>query len=154
MPAPRWRSRRVRTIAAVFLLVTSAGRAGATTSDQIWPGLKLFLPIKDRLRVLLLGQLRVAPESGYVAGQVGADLELQVAPLRAKLFPTIQVSKRERATLAVGYRYLGTLAEDGFGSFRENRFLAEATFRLLLPADILASDRNRIEGRLRNGDWS
>src|SRR5262245_60684700 len=89
MTVSRSRFRWEKTImAAAFLVVASAGRAEATTSNQIWPELKLFLPLEDGLRVLLLTQLRVAPESGYVAGQVGADLELQVTPLRATLFPT------------------------------------------------------------------
>jgi hypothetical protein len=155
MAAVRSRPRPGRALAAaVLLLAAPAGRAGATTSDQVWPELKLYLPFDDRVRLLLLAQGRLDPWSGLLAGQVGADLEVAVSPLRAKLFPTVQLSKRERATLAVGYRHLATIVADGAPSFQENRFLAEATFRLLLPSEILASDRNRFEGRLRDGDWS
>jgi hypothetical protein len=140
--------------AAALLLAASAGRAGAATSDQVWPELKLYLPFNERVRLLLRAEANLDPRSGFLAGEVGAELEVEVSPLRAMLFPTIQLSKRERATLAVGYRRLGAFVSGGESEPRENRFLAEVTFRLLLPAEILASDRNRFEGRLLEGEWS
>jgi hypothetical protein len=63
-------------------------------------------------------------------------------------------AKRERATLGVGYRYGGPIANGDIGGSQEHRFWAEGTFRLLLPAAILASDRNRFEARHLSGDWS
>jgi hypothetical protein len=140
--------------AAALLLVASAGGAWAATSDQVWPELRLYLPFNDRVRLLLLAEASLDPRSGFIAGDVGADVEVEVSPLRAMLFPTIQLSNRERATLAVGYRRLGVFVADDESEPRENRFLVEATFRLLLPDEILASDRNRFEGRLLDGDWS
>jgi hypothetical protein len=140
--------------AAALLLAASAGRAGAATSDQVWPELRLYLPFGDRVRLLLLTEANLDPRSGFLAGDVGADLEVEVSPLRGMLFPTVQLSKRERATLAIGYRRLGIFVADDENERRENRFLVEATFRLLLPDQILASDRNRFEGRLLDGEWS
>jgi hypothetical protein len=155
MAALRSPTRPGRAVAAAaLLLVASAGRARAATSDQVWPELKLYLPFNDRVRLLLLADANLDPRSGFIAGEVGADVEIEVSPLRAMLFPTIQLSKRERATLDVGYRRLGTFVADDESEPRENRFLAAVTFRLLLPDEILASDRNRFEGRDLDGEWS
>jgi hypothetical protein len=71
------------------------------------------------------------------------------------LFRTIQPSKQDRATLAVGYRYGAPIAEGSRGGgTTENRLFAEGTFRVLLPGEILASDRNRFEARDLDGAWS
>jgi len=146
----RWARARVLAVA----LAATSNRAAATTSDQLRPELRLYLAFNERTRLLLRTQVTLAPGAGYVAGLVEGDVQVQVAPLREKLFPTVQVSRRERATLAAGYRYAGTLAEGDFKAFQENRLLAEVTTRLLLPGEVLASDRNRFEGRRIDGDWS
>jgi hypothetical protein len=136
------------------LLAAWPSVAAADSSNQIWPKLELDLGSLARTRVQLLAQSQIAPASGYVAGQVGGELEISIAPLREALFPTVQPAKRERATLGVGYRYGGPIADGDIGGSPEHRFLAEGTFRLLLPAAILASDRNRFEARHLSGNWS
>jgi len=140
--------------AALAVLAAAPAPAHAEPLRELWPEFDLYLGLNDRARALLLVQSHIAPAEGFVRGQMGGQIELSVAPLREKLFPTIQPSERERATLAVGFRYGGPIAEETVGGARQGRLLAEATFRLLLPGEVLASDRNRIEARDIDGGWS
>jgi hypothetical protein len=144
----------VAVLAATAALAVSCPRARAETSNQIWPEVDLFVQVDNRTRVQLLALSRIAPGSGFASVQAGGQLEFSIRPLQAYLFPTIQRSKKERATLAIGYRSGTPIAEGSLGGAQENRLLGEATFRLVLPGSILVSDRNRLEGRQLDGDWS
>jgi hypothetical protein len=148
--------RRPRAVAALVLavLVSRSPAAGADPSTQLWPRLELGLRTSSRIRFLLAAQSQIAPASGYVAGQVEGEVEMSIAPLRDMLFRTVQPARQERATLGIGYRYGGPIAAGDIGGSQEQRILVEGTFRLLLPAAILATDRNRFEARRLDGDWS
>jgi hypothetical protein len=141
-------------VVAIAALGVGDRRARADASDQVWPKLSLYLQLSDRTRVELLAQSQIATGSGAINAQAGGELEISMAPLRERLFPTVQLSKKERATLGLGYRGGAPIVEGDKGGVREHRFLAEATFRVLFPATILASDRNRFEARWLDGDWS
>ena len=148
-------ARRVLGVVTLVLAIAATRSAGATTSDQVWPKLELYLSFRDTTRLVVYAESGLGLDPGLALVQAGAEIEQAVTPLRARLFPTIRVSKRERATLGLGYQYGRALERGGFGgSTNENRIYGEGTFRALFPAEILAGDRNRVEGRALDGDWS
>jgi hypothetical protein len=145
---------RAAALATVFAVSGWSSRGWAGTSTEIWPELDLYLQVQHRLRLALETASHIDPSEGSATIQAGGRLELSIAPLREMLFRTIQPSKQDRATLAIGYRYGAPIGDGANGASIENRLLAEATFRLLLPWAILASDRNRFEARDLDGAWS
>jgi hypothetical protein len=136
-------------ISGLFLLVllsdTLTIRAQEpTTRDEFWPSVEVYINVKPKVRLYLLGTVSKAIEDGELfnaqsyEAQIGAHVDY---------IPT------EHIILRAGYRYGRAIGSNDTG-FREHRLLSEQILRKLLPGELLLTDRNREDFRFINGDFS
>jgi hypothetical protein len=129
----------------VLLIGTrSAGAQQPTTSNQVWPEVDVYINLKPKVRLFLLGTVSRAVEDGEAFN--GQAFEAQIGA-------HIDYIPNHHVILRTGYRY-GTSVGDTDSPYKEHRFLTEQTLRKLLPGDVLLSDRNREDFRFVSGDFS
>jgi hypothetical protein len=123
----------------MFLLLPGAVTyAQDTVQKQFWPEVNVFIPLRPKVRLFLLGTVTKGQETkDKLEGQVGVHLDYTV---------------NKKFMLRGGYRY-GFSLSDG-EPFKEHRILLEQTVRHPLPMDILITDRNREDLRWVNGQFS
>jgi hypothetical protein len=115
-----------------------------TTRQEFWPEIDVYIHIKPKVRLYLLGTVSKSVEDGELfnaqsfEGQFGVHVDYIPNP---------------HVILRAGYRY-GTALGDNDDGFRENRILTEQTLKKLLPGDLLLSDSNRQDFRFIKGDFS
>ena len=114
------------------------------TSNEFWPEIDLYINIKPKLRVFLLGTVSKSVEDGELFN--GKAFESQIG-VHIDYIPS------KHLILRTGYRY-GTSVGDTDQPYKEHRFLAEQTLRKMLPGSLLLSDRNREDFRFIDGDFS
>jgi hypothetical protein len=128
-----------------ILLGTHAATAQQpTTSNQVWPEIDVYINLKPKVRLFLLGTVSRSVEDGEAFN--GKAFEAQIGA-------HIDYIPNQHVILRTGYRY-GTSVGDSDSPYKEHRFLTEQTLRKLLPGDVLLSDRNREDFRFVNGDFS
>ena len=136
-------------ISGLFLLVllsdTPTIRAQEpTTRDEFWPSIEVYINVKPKVRLYLLGTVSKSVEDGELfnaqsfEGQIGAHVDY---------------IPNEHLILRAGYRY-GRAIGDRDDGFREHRLLSEQILRKLLPGALLLTDRNREDFRFITGDFS
>jgi len=136
-------------ISGLFLLVllsdTRTIRAQEpTTRGEVWPSIEIYINVKPKVRLYLLGTVSKAVEDGELfnaqsyEGQIGAHVDYIA---------------NEHLILRAGYRY-GRAIGDNDDGFREHRLLSEQILRKILPGDFLLTDRNREDFRFITGDFS
>jgi hypothetical protein len=147
---PGWQGafqKRLVLILVLFLCLVGPRTGEAqepTTRDEFWPEIDVYIHIKPKVRLYLLGAVSKSVEDGELfnaesfEGQVGVHVDYLPNP---------------HVILRTGYRYGRALGENDDG-FREHRFLTEQTLKKLLPGDLLLSDSNREDFRFLNGDFS
>lgn len=105
---------------------------------QFWPEVDVFIPLRPKLKLFLLGTITKAEETrDNLEGQVGVHLDYTV---------------NKKFMLRGGYRY-GFAMSDG-DPFKEHRIVLEQMVRHPLPLDLLLTDRNREDLRWVNGQFS
>jgi hypothetical protein len=115
-----------------------------TTRQEFWPEIDVYIHIKPKVRLYLLGTVSKSVEDGELfnaqsfEGQFGAHVDYLPSPY---------------VILRTGYRY-GTALGDNDDDFREHRILTEQTFKKVLPWGLLLSDSNREDFRFIKGDFS
>lgn len=148
----------IRTTASVLcalaLLASVPLRAQEdTTRDEFWPEVDAYVKLTDRTRLFFLGTVARNREVDFAEGMVGAHLDVFLAPLgRPWLRHTPDVQKRRYLTFRAGYRYAWDL--DDREEYEEHRILFEATARFPPIGRFLAINRNRLDLRDVNGEWS
>jgi hypothetical protein len=109
-----------------------------TAEAQFWPEVDVFIPLRPKIRLFLLGTVTKAEETrDNLEGQLGVHIDYTV---------------NKKFMLREGYRY-GFSLSDG-DPFKEHRIVLEQTVRQPLPLDVLLSDRNREDLRWVNGQFS
>lgn len=147
---PKWRQVRLNRLLVVgmglVLLVelgVPAGRAQEpTTRNEFWPEVNVFINLKPKLRLFLLGTVSKAVEDGELFNAKAFESQFGVH---------VDYLPNKHFVLRSGYRYGRSLQDD---SYREHRFITEQTLRKMLPGDLLLSDRNREDFRFLKGDFS
>ena len=145
----RLQAQSLRVLSAtLFLIVWLVPRGIAaqqpSTAEQFWPEINVYIHLKPKVRLFLLGTVSKAVEDGELRhsqafeSQFGAHVDY----IPSKHF-----------ILRTGYRY-GTSIGDTDDPYKEHRFLTEQTLRKMLPGDLLLSDRNRQDFRFVDGDFS
>jgi hypothetical protein len=131
----------------LLLLLFGPGVARAqqpTTSNQSWPEIDVYLNLKPKLRLFLLGTVSRSVEDGETfhgrafEAQIGAHIDYIPNP---------------HVVLRAGYRF-GTSLGSTDDPYKEHRILTEQTLRKMLPGDLLLSDRNREDFRFVEGNFS
>jgi Protein of unknown function (DUF2490) len=150
---PRRRRRAIQKplvlISGLFLLVlltdTRTIRAQEpTTRDEFWPAVEVYINVKPKVRLYLLGTVSKAIEDGEL---------FNAQSYEAQIGAHVDYIPNEQLILRAGYRY-GRAVGNNDDGFREHRVLADQILRKLLPGDLLFTDRNREEFRFITGDFS
>lgn len=136
------------SILSVFLFLlligTQAARAQDTTRQEFWPEIDVYINLKPKVRLYLLGTLSKSVEDGEIRNAQGFEAQIGVH---------VDYIPNHHVILRTGYRF-GTSVGSNDEPFKEHRLLTEQTLRHLLPGDLLLSDRNREDFRFVNGDFS
>jgi hypothetical protein len=139
---------RISTLSVLLFLVltgTQAARAQEpTTRNEFWPEIDVYINVKPKVRLFLLGTVSKAVEDGEFRNAQGYEGQIGVH---------VDYIPNEHVILRAGYRY-GSSVGSNKDSFKEHRLLTEQTLRHLLPGDFVLSDRNREDFRFVNGDFS
>ena len=141
-------------LAALCSLVLAIAAPLAAQEDvktEFWPQIDTFLRLNDSMRLYVpIARTREGTENSDQYGTVGAYLDYFVAPIASlHLVGPAFAAQMRRLQLRVGYGY----TEAGNGQPASNTMTAEATARMVLPWEILASDRNRFDLRFSGGDF-
>ncbi|HEX5703583.1 MAG TPA: DUF2490 domain-containing protein [Pyrinomonadaceae bacterium] len=132
--------RIVQILCLVMFLVlpVTATYAQDAAEFQFWPEVDVFIPLRPKIKLFLLGTVTKAEETrDNLEGQVGIHLDYTV---------------NRKFMLRGGYRYGFALSEGD--PFKEHRIVLEQTLRHPLPLDVLLTDRNREDFRWVNGQFS
>jgi len=128
-----------------FVASTQAARAQQpTTRNEFWPEIDVYINLKPKLRLYLLGTVSKSVEDGELRNARGFE---------AQIGAHIDYLPNEHVILRIGYRFGTSVGETG-EPFKEHRLLAEQTLRKLIPGSLMLSDRNREDFRFVNGDFS
>lgn len=127
---------------AIWLVLCSTvivcAQPPSDTRDELWPELNIYVPVKEKYRLVFTGTVSKARETrDSFEGQVGAHVDYLFSKL---------------ATFRAGYRYGFSMGSHDH--FREHRIVTEQTIRKKLGTSILLSDRNRQDWRWVNGEFS
>jgi hypothetical protein len=129
----------------VFVIGTPHARAQqSVTRNEFWPEIDVYINVKPKVRLYLLGTISKSVEDGEIRNAQGFE---------AQIGAHVDYIPNDHIILRVGYRF-GTSVGDADSPFKEHRLLTEQTLRKLLPGDLLLSDRNREDFRFVNGDFS
>jgi len=136
-------------ISGLFLLVLlsdtrTISAQEPTTRDEFWPSVEVYINVKPKVRLYLLGTVSKAIEDGEL---------FNAQSYEAQVGAHVDYIPNEHLILRAGYRY-GRAVGDQDDGFREHRILADQILRKLLPAGLLLTDRNREEFRFITGDFS
>jgi len=129
----------------LFLLVIGAPMGMAqepTTRQEVWPEIDLYIHVKPKVRLYFLGSVSRSVEDGELFSGQGSE---------AQVGAHVDYIPSDHVILRTGYRY-STAIGNNSEPFREHRLITEQTFRKLLPADVIVSDRNRQDFRFISGE--
>ncbi len=144
-----------RFLAGVALLACLSARASGQTPEtarEFWPTVDIHAQLGSNVRLLTFGGLEKGADFAYQQWFVGTGFGYQWERF-SKPHPVNIDSDKEHVLVAgVGYEYLETIQPGS--TKRENRLAVEATPRFRPPLDLLVSDRNRVEFRWVNGEYS
>jgi|HubBroStandDraft_5_1064220.scaffolds.fasta_scaffold10064_3 hypothetical protein len=120
-------------------------------STQFWPEIGTYVKLKPDLRFYFIAA-QSRENRNTTDAEIGPNIDFYLSPrARLKRFTIFQLdtSKSRPLLLRLGYRYIPST--DGP---TEHRIVTEATPRFPLKVGFLISDRNRIDFRFINGDFS
>jgi hypothetical protein len=145
-----WAIRQTPVLIPALLVTFVLICAGATfaqeptTRQEFWPEIDVYVNIKPKVRLYLLGTVSKSVEDGELFNAQSFEGQLGVH---------VDYIPRPDVILRTGYRY-GTSMGDNDDGFREHRILTEQTFKKLLPGSLLLSDSNREDFRFIRGEFS
>lgn len=133
----------------LFLFVVVIGTPPAkaqesVTRNEFWPEIDVYINVKPKVRLYLLGTISKSVEDGEIRNAQGFE---------AQIGAHVDYIPNDHIILRAGYRF-GTSVRDTDEPYKEHRVLTEQTLRKLLPGELLLSDRNREDFRFVNGDFS
>lgn len=122
-------------------------RAQQTQTQQI-PRIDTFVELTDRYRLMFRAS-RSTDGSTVNSAQFGPNLDINIRPLRQIILHTNNSENNTFVTLRVGYLYLKNLDRPN-----ENRIPLQVTSRFHLPWSIELAERNRVDLRVINRQFS
>ena len=130
-------------ICLVGVVQRAALAQASSTRNELWPEVDVYINLKPKLRLFLLGTTSKSVEDGEI---------LKADAFEAQVGVHLDYLLSKYVTLRTGYRFgtsLGTADE-----FKEHRLLTEQTLHKSLPWQLSLSDRNREDFRFVNGEFS
>jgi hypothetical protein len=143
---------RALGVLAFFLAAPSSAQEDRTRWES-WPEVDAYVGLNERSRLFLLATSSRNRGEDLREGMLGAHADLFLKPFRRPwLVNTPDAVKRHYLTLRAGYRYAWDMA--GSSGYWEHRVLLEGTARFRAVHRLVFINRNRLEVRDVNGDWS
>ena len=142
-----------RTLLLVALMLSVDVRAQAQATSQFWPESSVFVKLSDRTRVSLLATT-VKEDRDSTSGEFGPNVDIYLHAITKRRHWAgfrLDESKNRTFMVRIGYRYMPTYDSDDPA---ENRALLEGTARYPLTRGVLVSNRNRLDFRAIDGDYS
>jgi hypothetical protein len=140
---------------SLLAVVFSSGAAQSqsqSTQTEVWPEADAHLQFKSNLRVLSFAGLEQAIGYPFQQWYAAAGLGYQFKPILREHLLNIDPDKEHYLVLAGGYEFLRT-THSGQVS-HENRIILDGTPGFRLTAALLVRDRNWLELRWINGQYS
>ena len=151
-----WRRIPLKQIGCVLLFLTFAVDLRAQQPEtwaELWSEADAFVQLKPVARMNLMGGTRAANESSYLQWFEGAQVNLQLKPVMRDHLPHFDTDKENYFVFGAGYQFWQT-TEDQKSPSNENRVLIEVTQRFYPVHRTLLTDRNLVELRFINGEYS
>lgn len=145
----------LRIVAGLFPIIfccPSAHGQTTSTTGEFWPEVDAHTQLPSNLRLLLFEELKKGQDFPYQQLDVGGGLGYQWKRFSIPHLINIDQDKEHYLVFGAGYEYLRTLQSGKPSS--ENRIIVEGVFRYRPPARFLLEDRNRVEFRWVNGQYS
>ena len=114
----------------------AGGARGQGSHGEFWPEVDVFVGVAPSTRLLFLTSLTRAQDIQYQQAEVGAYVDSRLSP---------------HWSVRAGYSFLGSTTN---GSSREDRGVVALTYDVELPEAFRLLDRNRVDLRWVNGDFS
>ena len=150
MSAPRLISGLVGLLLAFGMAATAQTSA---TAAEFWPQASASTRLGRTSTLLAYTELHDGEDFPYSQWKVGAQLGYQLKPIQNRLLLDIDSDRNHHLAAAAWYEYLAT-TQSGTSS-HENRLGIDVTAAgYKLSRDLLARDRNRVEFRWKNGEYS
>ena len=140
----------VLRVLALFLALAAPASAQDVTT-QFWPEVDTFIRLNENMRIYVpLANTREGADDSDLDGTVGVYFDYYTAPVvKLWLQQPADTSRTRRLLLRAGYGYTaGSAGQPG-----TNTLEAEATWRVLLPWEVLASNRNRFDLNFTGGTF-
>ena len=134
-------------ILIAFGTLSPCMRAQQTQTQQI-PRIDTFVGLTDRYRLMFRAS-RSTDGSTVNSAQFGPNLDINIRPLRRIILRTNNSENNTFVTLRVGYLYLKNLDRPN-----ENRIPLQVTSRFHLPWSMDLAERNRVDLRVINHQFS
>ncbi|HTO88984.1 MAG TPA: DUF2490 domain-containing protein [Thermoanaerobaculia bacterium] len=141
--------------AGLALLASLAARASGQTNETsgaFWPTANLYTQLAPSVRLLVFGELKRDGDFPYQQGDIGAGLGYRWKSFTQPHLASIDPDKEYFLVTAAGYEFLRTIQSGP--ELHEDRIAVEATPRFRPPENFLIADRNRIEFRWVDGNYS
>jgi hypothetical protein len=141
--------------AGLAVLAAVASHAAAQTPEtagEFWPALDIHNQLGSDVRLLGFAGLKKGEDFPYQQGDLGAGIAYQWKRFTRPHLGDIDPDKESIVVAGAGYEYIRTI-QSGQDQY-ENRIAVQLTPRYRPPADFLLTDRNRVEFRWVNGDYS
>jgi hypothetical protein len=131
-------------VLALLLTAAALPLAAQTSKNEFWPEIGIYANQGDRLRIVFIDSYR------NPNGLFAYYLDIALKPVfRRELRNRDDVFRQRFLTFRAGYQYSTSLVNGDNSS--ENRAIAEATARYLLPGRVVLVDRNRGDFRFVKG---
>jgi hypothetical protein len=141
---------RLCALAGVLALAVVPAAAQDVTT-QFWPEIDTFVRLNESMRIYVpISKTREGTNDSGQDGTVGVYLDYYASPIANRfLRGPANVTRMHRLLLRLGYSY--TAAGDGEPA--TNSLIADATWRMTIPWELLLSDRNRFNLNFTGGDF-
>jgi len=131
----------------------SAHAQTPATGGQVWSTANLFVRLPSHLQLIVGGEANIGTNYAYQQWSGTMGLTYQWKRIgKLQHLVNINQDKESRVVFGTGYQYLWT-EQDGATSY-EDRAAVDVTPRVRPHARWLVEDRNRVEFRWVNGEYS
>jgi len=142
-PAAVTRARALALAALLLLAGATAAQAG-DTQTEFAPELDAYLTLSDRTRLFLLGSLTQGLTDSSTGGDVGAHLDITLAPIFRRELREADWERERYLWLRIGYQRVWNLDDR---EVTENRGVVQLTGRVPLPWELWLVNRAAVDLR-------
>jgi hypothetical protein len=134
------------------LLLSFGTTAAAQDAAEFWPQVNAYTHLRGATRFLAYSALDEGEDFPYSQWKLGAQVGFRLKPMKHLHRRDIDEDKNHTLPLAAGYEYVAT-TESG-SETHEDRIVLDATPGFRPHAPFLIRDRNRVEFRWKDGQYS